>query len=221
MSATDCRLILFAKAPVPGRVKTRLIPSMGASAAAALSRQLILHSLSVAVGARIDRVDLWCAPSARRPFFQRCGRRFPVSLFNQAGGDLGSRMAHAFQVTLRGASPVLLMGTDCPSLTPRDLREGAEAMRSGCDAVVGPAEDGGYVLIGLRRYASELFTGISWGTGSVLHQTLDRIRKLGWRWHELSTQWDVDRPEDVKRLKREACLGDPSKNGASLYFRRF
>jgi glycosyltransferase A (GT-A) superfamily protein (DUF2064 family) len=74
------------------------------------------------------------------------------------------------------------------------------------DAVIGPAEDGGYVLIGLRRYAPELFKGVSWGTDLVLKETRERLRVLGWQWHELKERWDVDRPEDMKRLKSEGLL---------------
>jgi hypothetical protein len=210
MTMNDCRLILFAKAPVPGQVKTRLIPAVGPSAAATLYEQLILHSLSIATDAQIGPVDLWCAPSTEHPFFLRCSERFPISLFSQPNGDLGSRMAHAFRDTLTKTSLVLLMGTDCPSLTADDLREGASVLRRGIAAVIGPSEDGGYVLIGLRRYAPELFTGISWGTGYVLHQTRQRLRGLGWKWHELSEQWDVDRPEDMERLNREGYLRKPS-----------
>jgi len=159
--------------------------------------------LSIASEAQIGPVDLWCAPSAEHPFFLRCAQRYPISLFNQADGDLGSRMAHAFRETLTETSLALLIGTDCPSLTVDDLREGVEVLQRGIAAVIAPSEDGGYVLIGLRRYASELFEDISWGTGSVLCQTRERLNRLGWTWHEIPGQWDVDRPEDIERLSRE------------------
>ena len=206
MSINDCRLLVFAKAPVPGQVKTRLVPSMGPSAATALYEQLVLNILSIAIDAHVGPVDLWCAPSSNHPFFLQCVQKFQIILLNQIESDLGSRMAHAFQQTLRTASYALLIGTDCPSLTVHDLQEAAGVLRQGIDAVIGPTEDRGYFLIGLRRYAPELFTGISWGTGSVLHQTRLRLRDLGWKWNELSERWDVDRPEDVERLKREGYL---------------
>jgi uncharacterized protein len=191
---------------VPGRVKTRLIPTYGASRSASLYGQLVMHALSTAVNAHIGPVDLWCAPSSDHPFFHRCLRRFKVDLMNQGRGNLGSRMAHAFRVTLKTASHALLIGTDCPSLTVDDLREAAACLRQGTDAVIGPAEDGGYVLIGLRRSTPELFTGIAWETGSVIDQTRARLRGLGWKWHELPERWDVDRPEDVERLHREGFI---------------
>jgi len=208
---SDCPLMVFAKTPVPGQVKTRLIPSLGPSAATALYKQLVLHSLSIAIDAQVGPVHLWCTPSVRHPFLLQCAQEFPLSLFRQAEGDVGHRMAYAFQKTLEKAPYALLTGTDCPSLTRDDLREAAEGLRRGIDAVIGPAEDGGYVLIGLRRCAPELFAGISWGTGSVLHQTRRRLRDLGWKWHELNEHWDVDRPEDVERLKREGCLTEVLK----------
>ncbi len=203
MNSSACRIIVFAKAPVPGRVKTRLIPSLGPSGAASLHERLVTRILFIAVDARVGPVDLWCAPSSGHPFFRRCAGKFPISLFDQAAGDLGSRMARAFRETLRSASTAVLIGTDCPSLTSDDLRTGVEVLRKGMDAVIGPAEDGGYVLIGLRRYASQLFNGIPWGTGDVLSQTRERLSGLGWEWHMLPEQWDVDRPEDLERLKRE------------------
>jgi len=211
MTAADCRIIVFAKTPVPGQVKTRLIPSLGAPGAGNLYEQLILHSLSMAIKAQIGFVDLWCTPSAQHPFFSRCAQRFQINLFNQTEGDLGSRMAHAFHETLKRTTRALLIGTDCPSLMVDDLREAADILGQGIDAVIGPAEDGGYILIGLRRSVPDLFTGIPWGTGSVLEQTRERLRELRWKWHELSERWDVDRPEDVERLKREGYLKEALK----------
>jgi hypothetical protein len=210
MNTTGCHLIVFARAPVPGRVKTRLIPSLGTAGAAALYKQMVLHILSIAIDANVGLADLWCTPSLKHPFFLECAQKFQMNLFNQIEGDLGSRMAHALNETLKRASQALLIGTDCPSLTVGDLREAADALQHGIDAVIGPAEDGGYVLIGLRQYVPDLFTRISWGTGSVLDQTRDRLRGLAWKWHELSRRWDVDRPEDVERLKREGYLQERS-----------
>lgn len=196
----SCHLIVFAKAPIPGQVKTRLIPSMGAMGAAALHEKLVLHCLAKAMGAGVGPIELWCTPDTGHPFFIHCAKGFQIELHTQPDGDLGRRMGYAFSKTLKRASSALLIGTDCPSLTQIDLREASKAFAQGMDAVIGPAEDGGYVLLGLRQYNPEVLTDISWGTESVLNQTRGRLRTLGWRWHELRERWDVDRPEDIERL---------------------
>ena len=204
---TNCRIIVFAKAPIPGEVKTRLFSSMDAQTVTALHEKLALHSLNTAVESKVGPVELWCAPSKEHPFFLRCTEKFQVELHQQTEGDLGRRMAHAFDETLKRAPMALLMGTDCPSLTPEDLKEAKKALKQGAPAVISPAEDGGYVLIGLCQYESTLFEGISWGTSSVLEETRERLRRLRWNWYELPQRWDVDRPEDVERLKVEGYLG--------------
>jgi hypothetical protein len=94
----------------------------------------------------------------------------------------------------------VLVGTDCPALTADYLAQAFALLDGGADAVVGPAEDGGYILIGLRRTDKRLFDGVAWGTASVLDETRARLAALGWSWQELETLWDVDRPEDLERL---------------------
>jgi glycosyltransferase A (GT-A) superfamily protein (DUF2064 family) len=107
---------------------------------------------------------------------------------------------------LRRHPGAVLIGSDCPALRPSDLRAALRALRAGADAVLSPAEDGGYPLIGLRRVSRRLFDGVSWGSARVLEQTRRRLARLGWRWTELRTLWDVDRPEDVARLRRSGLL---------------
>ena len=115
-------------------------------------------------------------------------------------------MYRAFARCLRSHDHVILIGSDCPALGPPDLRTAARALRAGADAVLSPAEDGGYALIGLRRVARRLFEGIEWGGPEVLAQTRRRLARLRWRCKELRTLWDVDRPEDVARLRRAGLL---------------
>jgi len=201
-----CSLLVFAKAPIPGQVKTRLISSMGATAAASLHKKLLFHSLKTATDSGLGPVELWCTPSTEHPFLKLCAEKFKLMLQKQTYGDIGKRMSYAFEHTLRKVPSALLIGTDCPSLTQDDLKEAAEVLAQGMDAVIGPAEDGGYVLLGLHRFAPELFTGILWGSNSVLKETRERLRVLGWRWHELKERWDVDRPEDLERLRMEGYL---------------
>lgn len=199
-------VIVFAKAPVPGAVKTRLISELGADVAAALYAGLIHQSLALALRADIGPVALWCAPSSAHPFFSRCAQTYGVTLHDQHGDDLGMRMAAAFQNALGGRPYAVLIGSDCPSLTVDDLQVAAAQLVGGCDAVLGPAEDGGYVLLGLRRVIASLFENIPWSSDRVLSETRKRLRRAGADWHELATRWDVDRPEDLLRL---VSLGIP------------
>jgi hypothetical protein len=203
MKKTNCRIIVFAKAPIPGRVKTRLLSSMDGQAVAALHERLVWHSLHTAAESKVGPLELWAFPSKEHPFFLRCAERFKVKLHQQTDGDLGEKMSNAFDEALKRSGCALLMGTDCLSLDPGDLREAKGALEQGADAAISPTEDGGYVLIGLRRNEPRLFEAIAWGTDSVLDQTRERFRRLNWSWRELRRQWDVDRPEDVDRLKRE------------------
>jgi hypothetical protein len=180
---TRTSVVVFAREPRAGRVKTRLIPLLGAEGAARLHARLVAHALATARTARLGKVELW---STRR----------------QRGADLGARMQHAFAHTLRRAARVILMGADAPALRPSHLRRAARWLAGGADAVFAPAEDGGYALVALRRAAPRLFEGIEWGGPRVMAQTRARLAALGWRWRELPEVWDVDRPEDVARLRR-------------------
>ena len=196
-------LLIFAKAPVAGYAKRRLIPALGADKAAALQARLIEQTLATAAATGIP-VELWCAPDASHPFFAGCAARYPIKLRCQAGSDLGERMYHAFADAL-GRSPwAVLIGCDSPALTPSMLIESSQMLEQGRDAVIGPAEDGGYYLIGLCRPEPSLFHDIPWGTGVVLERTRERLRTLGWEWQELPPLWDLDRPDDLSRLGRTA-----------------
>ena len=199
-SVASCRIIVLARAPEPGEVKTRLIPALGADGAAALHRRLVRHSLRAAQEAALGPVELWCAPDARHIFFQECARAFGVSLHSQGVGDLGERMRRAVEAALTRAGRVILVGSDIPALSSQYLRDAERALGSNHDVVIGPAEDGGYVLIGLARADGELFRGIPWGGSEVLKETRLRIAALGWRGLELPALWDADRPEDLERL---------------------
>jgi rSAM/selenodomain-associated transferase 1 len=209
--------MVFAKAPMPGRVKTRLVPALGEGAAAELHRQLAERTLFTALAAGLGPVELWCAPGTDDAFFAACARQYGISLRAQGEGDLGMRMMRALEHALAGGSPGLLVGSDCPVLTAEYLREAAAGLAGGNDAVFGPAEDGGYVLIGLaRKPSAQLFEDIAWGTATVMQETRARLARLNWRWRELATLWDVDRPEDLLRLRqlRGECIPDGLNKGA-------
>jgi uncharacterized protein len=199
-------LIVFARAPEPGRVKTRLVPLLGEIGAARLHARLVERTLRTGTASGFDDICLYCSPRTNSSFFEKMETRFGVRLRAQVRGNLGDRMYHAFKHALRGHSFVVLIGSDCPALRPADLRAAARALREGADAVLAPAEDGGYPLIGLRRVSRRLFDRIPWGSPRVLAQTRRRLEALRWRWQELRTVWDVDRPEDVARLRRSRLL---------------
>ena len=127
-----------------------------------------------------------------------------VDLRLQCAGDLGERMAHTFHVLMPQASRVILVGSDCPSRSAQDFRDADTQLARGCDAVLGPTEDGGYHLIGLQSGQPGLFKDIEWSTPRVLEQTRARLHAAALRWHELPMRWDVDRPADLARL-----LADP------------
>lgn len=202
MNAADAgtAVIVFARAPSPGAVKTRLIPVLGAEGAAALHARLTEQTLETARAAALARIELHGTPDIDDPFLRSCARRFATALAAQTGADLGARMLAAFESVLARDPRALLVGSDCPALTARHLRQADEALRDGADAVFVPCEDGGYALIGLRRIDARLFDGIAWGGATVMADTRDRLAALGWRWRELETLWDVDRPEDYARL---------------------
>ncbi len=197
---TACRVMVFARAPTPGKAKSRLIPALGEAGAAALHRRLVMHCLRAARDSRLGPVELWCAPDAGDPFFRDCERRCGVSLHPQGEGDLGARMQRAFESALALSPRAILVGSDIPALSPRYLRDADQALGRGDDAAIGPAEDGGYVLIGLSRCDPELFRDIPWGGPEVLAETRRRLAALSWRSSELPVLWDVDRPEDLERL---------------------
>jgi rSAM/selenodomain-associated transferase 1 len=192
-------IAIMAKAPIAGLAKTRLMPMLGADGAADLQAWLLQRTVATALAADLGPVSLWCTPDTSHPAFIDCGRDGRLSLQPQPEGDLGQRMRVAAQASATAAG-VLLIGTDCPLLDVRRLRRAAAGLRQH-DAVLLPAEDGGYVLLGLRRVAADVFRDINWSTERVLAQTRDRLNALDWRWEEPETLWDIDHPADYIRLQ--------------------
>jgi len=182
-------IIVFARAPVAGKAKTRLAPRLGEAGAARLQMRLTRAAVRTALAARCGAVEVH--GTARHRLFSSLGVRFRL----QRGRDLGERMRHAFAHARR---PAILIGSDCPALRVADLRCAERWLRAGYDAVLAPAEDGGYALIGLRRMVPGLFEGIAWGGMNVFRDTAARL--TGRRWRALRTVWDVDRPQDLERL---------------------
>lgn len=187
-------IIVFARAPVPGRTKTRLVPRLGEWGAARLHGRLVRYALRTARAAECGPVELHLAtPHA---MFRKS-----ATVKMQRGADLGERMYRAITEGLRNHRTVILIGSDCPALTARDLQRAERLLMGGCDVVLAPAEDGGYALVAARRVSRRLFEGMPWGGAAVYEETLRRLQALGWRWRPLRTVWDVDRPSDLERLR--------------------
>ena len=195
MRKQNVAIAILAKAPIPGLTKTRLIPSIGAHAAAVLQERLTERAVATALAAAVGPVTLWCAPDPSHPSFRDLVTRHAVTLKRQPNGDLGARMLAAF-----AAGPTLVIGSDCPAFTAENLRAAANALHD-ADVVLIPAEDGGYVLIGARGAHPQLFAGIGWGTPTVLAETRARIAALGLTSVELPTLWDVDTEADLARFE--------------------
>jgi len=194
------RLLVFTRAPSAGQVKTRLIPRLGAQGAADFHARLIHHCLQTVTRAGLCPVELWCAPSCQDPFFQNCRECYGIELYDQVQGELGERMHAALGSALARAESAVLIGTDIPSIEAADLDEAFQSLEQGKDAVVGPARDGGYYLIGLKQPSRRLFEGIPWGTSTVFQETVSRLQQLGMDWSRLREQSDVDTPDDYNRL---------------------
>jgi rSAM/selenodomain-associated transferase 1 len=199
-------LILMAKAPLPGRVKTRLCPPFTKACAAALYRCLLEDTAAeLARLTRVRRYLFYSPPGSGRLF-----RRDPFSGFEtvpQSGGDLGERMAAAFgAVFARGAVRAVLVGADCPALSARLVAAAFRELASSADAVYGPTDDGGFYLVALSAPspAASLFHGVEWGTDGVLSKVTLRSREAGVPYSLLPSRFDVDTADDVASLVRWA-----------------
>ena len=199
------RVLVLAKAPRPGHAKTRLVPLIGEEGAAALQARLVEHALKTAREASLGAIELHGEP-ADDDFLRYCAGHYGAALLPQSPGDLGQRMRAALEGALDAGAHAILIGADCPALTARDLRLAARSLEEDHDAAFTPTEDGGYALVALRRCDPRLFEGIAWSTPAVMDETRARLRSLGWRWRELDTLWDVDRPADYERLQAAALL---------------
>ncbi|MEH6558599.1 MAG: TIGR04282 family arsenosugar biosynthesis glycosyltransferase [Oceanicoccus sp.] len=188
------RLLVFAKSPVAGAVKTRLQPSYSPQQSVEFHNTLVHGCLQVATTVNDCVTELWAGSA--HDWWAELSSRYQLDIFQQFGDDLGSRMLQAFQQTLVAADSALLIGTDCPFITREYLLEAFDKLAE-YDVVIGPAEDGGYVLIGLTAEKPELFSDISWGSDQVLAETIAKIEVLNLSYVLLPPLRDIDRPEDV------------------------
>lgn len=197
------RIVIFAKAPQPGGVKTRLMPALGADGAAELARRLLAHTLQQALTADVGEVELCMSPAPTDRAWLGVPLPGAVVQTAQGAGDLGKRMANAVRRnTFQNQSadtPVLIIGTDCPALTASRLQQAAQQLEQH-DAVMLPAHDGGYVLLGLKSPCSELFDHMPWSTSVVATETLRRMTVLNLRVWQGPVQHDIDEPADLQHV---------------------
>ncbi|MDD1610819.1 MAG: TIGR04282 family arsenosugar biosynthesis glycosyltransferase [Methylococcaceae bacterium] len=195
----DTVLLIFCKAPIAGQVKTRLIPTLTAEQAMQLHIELSLSTLQRATQNTLCPVQLWCTPTMNHAFFTTAVHDYPITLMQQQGDDLGERMNHALCTALKHYKRAVLIGCDCPSLTSQDLANAITALNDKITVVFAPAEDGGYVLIGLNRPHPELFHNMPWSNERLMQKTRTCCQQQGIIYYELAIQWDVDTPKDLAR----------------------
>ena len=192
-------LQIFAKAPIQGFVKTRLIAELGDKKATDVYIELLDRTINLALTSEY-KTQIWCAPNQQHDFFQFNKQKYGVILKDQLGRGLGERMQYALRQGLKEVDEVMLIGADCPVFTTEYLVKAFEALRLS-DVVLGPAEDGGFVLVGCRRTHEKMFDGVNWGHSTVLEQTVDAITKAGLTSQLLPMLWDVDTLADLKRWR--------------------
>jgi len=198
-SHPDTLIIIFAREPVSGQVKTRLIPALGKEGAAELYRRLLNYVIDNAISAALSPVNLCLTPESRSRYFTDIANADQFELSVQVGHDLGARMYNALVSALKHYSKVILIGTDCPFLNKTDFQQAIAALDSN-DMVFSPARDGGYVLVGASRIIPDVFENIDWGTEKVMAQSRTILAENNFHWQELAEQCDIDTQNDLKYL---------------------
>lgn len=199
--------MIFCKAPIAGQVKTRLSSALTPKQCADVHIELSNRTLNLATQNNLCPVQLWCSPSIDDPFFSAAAATYKLPLLQQQGANLGARMHHAFCSALQTYRQALIIGCDCPSLTEPDVKAALTALSQNKGIVLAPAEDGGYVLIGLNQPQPELFHDMPWGEPNLLTQTRARILRHNLKYSEIKEQWDVDTPADL--LRYYECISVP------------
>ncbi len=192
-------LLVFTRAPVPRQTKTRLIPLLGAQGAAEFHQTVLRSTLAEVKASDFSSIEIWCATDESHPFLKQCELDYSSTIKSQRGNDLGERMHHAMNIALAEHEFVVLIGSDCPALSTDMLNQAYQHLSNSKDAVLGPAKDGGYFLIGLRASNPEIFQNIIWGEASVAERTRQHFIKLGLDYAELEELDDIDTPEDYQR----------------------
>jgi hypothetical protein len=193
------RIVIFAKAPVAGFAKTRLIPAIEARRAASLALKLLQHSVSEAISANIGPVELCVTPNLNHFCWKDFELPSAVAWSEQGEGDLGIRLARATQRVIDQDEAILLMGTDCPMLDSSYLKLASQSLQNHKACMV-PVSDGGYALLGLTHYLPSLFMDIPWSTSNVAQLTELKIRNMNWSLEKIGLLHDIDEPQDLRWL---------------------
>ncbi len=212
------RLILFTRYPEPGKTKSRLIPLLGPHGAADLQKQMTEHVLARTTGFVSNRrIDMEVRYEGGNQGLMEKWLGSHISYRSQGRGDLGTRMARAFsQAFDQGRKRVVIVGSDCPGINETTVRTAFDLLDQ-FDLVLGPANDGGYYLIGLRQEKAKLFEDVPWGTAEVGARTLEIAIQLGLRWVKIEPLDDVDRAEDIEVWESEATRKEaPPKPSISI-----
>ncbi len=187
--------MVFAKAPIPGKVKTRLGRKLGMRNAARIYQDILYNFLQAMVLTDNVTVQLWCYPDSHHPFFHKCARDLGIVLKRQTGDDLGARMLHAFKANL-SFDFCVLTGSDIPGINSVMVRQSVTLLKNRRDVVFLPTEDGGYGLIALTGPCPALFRNMKWSTEKVLQQTISRARRRGLVYSLLTSLPDIDNKSD-------------------------
>tara|TARA_R110001592_G_scaffold363341_1_gene684454 strand:+ start:79927 stop:80568 length:642 start_codon:yes stop_codon:yes gene_type:complete len=195
------RIVIFAKAPLPGMAKTRLIPALGLDSSAQLARRLLSHTVEQAIMANIGPVELCVSPTTLHPVWKELALPPALAWSEQGAGDLGERLARASQRVTASGESILLIGSDCPSLTAEKLRKAALALDHH-DTCMVPVSDGGYALLGLNRHLATVFADMPWSTATVANITRQRILAERWTLKSFTPLHDIDEPQDLRHLPK-------------------
>ncbi|HED15784.1 MAG TPA: glycosyltransferase [Gammaproteobacteria bacterium] len=193
-------LIMMARAPVAGQVKTRLAKTIGNRRAASIHRNMVRTQIRQLLAARICPIELHVCPQVRHPFFIAMRRGGVVRVEQQFGNNLGSRMLHAIRSGLQRAEAVILIGADVPGISVEQIRQVCEQLSSRDELIIMPANDGGYGLLAMCRTDAGLFRGVHWGSRRVCKQTVRRARQLGISYRLSGVCYDIDYQRDLDRL---------------------
>lgn len=197
-------MMVFAKSPLPGKVKTRLAKSIGNKNATMIYKSMLYAYLKKLSLIPDVSIQLWCYPDTRHPFFIRCARDFEVVLMRQSGTDLGRRMHYAFrQNAMHGSGIMILTGADIPDIGVHDIKRSIQQLKNKTDVVLTPTLDGGYGLIAMTKSMPAVFNNMSWSTSSVLKQTLQRLKRLRLNVHLLEYRRDIDERQDYRLYLRD------------------